>query len=118
MKDQIQKAIAAHGVWRARLEGAIDTGKIDIPLDTIKQDNQCAFGKWLYGDGAAVAARYAARYGRVKDLHAQFHIAAARVAEFATAGQKSEATQAMNGAYSAASTALNKEMTDWSGEVS
>jgi hypothetical protein len=118
MKEQIEKAIAAHGAWKTRLEGAIETGKIDTPVETIKMDNQCAFGKWLYGDGASIASQHAARYGNVKDLHAQFHIAAGQVAELAIAGKKSEASQAMNANYLAASTALNKEMTEWGGEVS
>ena len=69
MKQQIEKAIAAHGAWKERLEGAIETGKIDIPVETIKVDNQCEFGKWLYGEGAAVAADHADRYAKVKELH-------------------------------------------------
>jgi hypothetical protein len=118
MKNQIEKAIAAHAAWKQRLEGAIETGKIDIPVATIKVDNECAFGKWLYGDGASAAAKHAARYGKVKDLHAQFHVAAGQVAELATAGKKSEASQVMNAGYQVASTALNKEMTAWGGEIS
>ena len=118
MKNQIEKAIAAHAAWKQRLEGAIETGKIDIPVATIKVDNECAFGKWLYGDGASAAAKYAARYGKVKDLHAQFHATAGQVAELAIAGKKSEASQVMNAGYQVASTALSKEMTAWGGEIS
>lgn len=116
MKQQIEKAVAAHGAWKTRLENAIETGKIDIPVATIKLDNQCEFGKWLYGDGSA--AGHMDRYHKVKELHAQFHAAAGHVAELATSGKKDDAKQALGGNYHNASSALTQEMTAWSGEIS
>jgi hypothetical protein len=117
MKQQLDKAIAAHGAWKERLEGAIETGEIDIPVETIKVDDQCEFGKWLYGEGAEVAADHADRYAKVKELHAQFHAAAGHVAELATGGKADEAKEALGGNYHSASSQLTEEMTAWSGEV-
>ena len=35
-KEEIDKAIAAHGMWKTRLKQAIDTGEIDLPVETIR----------------------------------------------------------------------------------
>jgi hypothetical protein len=33
--EEIDKAISAHGMWKARLKTAIETGKLDTPVETI-----------------------------------------------------------------------------------
>jgi len=45
--EEIERAIAAHGKWKADLRQAIQTGTIDTPVETIQMVNQCVFGKWL-----------------------------------------------------------------------
>lgn len=111
MKEKIRKAIAAHGAWKERLSTAISTGRLEIQIASIKADNLCEFGKWLYSEAASI--RDAERYARVKDLHAQFHLAASAVAELALAGKVPEAEESMAGKYSEISAKLTKEMVDW-----
>ncbi len=47
--EMIQKAIAAHTGWKARLSTAISTGTFDVEHSAVGADNRCDFGKWLYG---------------------------------------------------------------------
>jgi Chemoreceptor zinc-binding domain len=116
---EIDKAIGAHGMWKARLKIAIDSGKLDTPLDTIRADNKCAFGEWLYGHSISPAAKAAPQYPRVRDLHAAFHQQAARVAEAASTGDKASALKllALQGDYSKASAALTAAMREWKAAV-
>lgn len=114
-KDAIQSAIAAHGAWKSRLVGAIDTGKFDVPVSTVEQDNQCPFGKWLYGSELAAQDRQTEHYRGVQQLHARFHEHAAKVLKLAISGQKEAAGKAigMGGEYSKASTDLTLALVAW-----
>jgi len=40
-QDQIKKAIGAHGLWKTRLAAAIDVGKSEFTVDTVRKDNAC-----------------------------------------------------------------------------
>ena len=113
--DVLQKAIAAHSGWKARLRTAVNSGKFDFTTDTVKADNQCDFGKWLYGSEPSAADRQTEHYRTVKQLHAQFHQEAAKVVELATSGHKETAETAigMGGTYSKASQALTEAMVKW-----
>lgn len=114
-KAEIDKAIGAHGMWKTRLKQGIATGKFDTPVDTIRVDNQCAFGKWLYGSSLVPGDKTSNHYKNVKDLHAEFHRTAAKVAELALAGKKVQAEQmlSMQGEYSAISAKLTTAMMNW-----
>ncbi|MCX7960629.1 MAG: CZB domain-containing protein, partial [Burkholderiales bacterium] len=105
LKDEISKAIAAHGMWKTRLKTAIATGKLDTPLEKIRADNQCAFGQWLYGTSIAPKDKSSAHYQNVKALHAEFHKVAARVADLAQKGDRAgaEALMSLGGEYTAVS---------------
>lgn len=115
IEDEIGKAIAAHGEWKAWLLGAIIQEKLDVPVGTIIMDNQCAFGKWLYGASISPAIRDSVSYKKVKELHAEFHKAAAHVAELAVAGKKKEAGKLMliEGEYNLVSSRLIMAMIEW-----
>jgi methyl-accepting chemotaxis protein len=114
-KGEIDKAIGAHGLWKSRLKQAIETGKTDSAVETIRMDNQCAFGKWLYGSGLSSTDKDSSHYKAVKDLHAQFHKTAAEVAGLAASGKKAEAERMMSleGQFSAISSKLTAAMMDW-----
>jgi hypothetical protein len=113
--EVIQKAIAAHASWKARLRTAIDTGKFDVTSAVVRRDNQCEFGKWLYGPDFTAGEKATQNYRAAVELHAKFHQEAANVVDFATSGRKSEAEQAigLEGGYSKASSALTKELVPW-----
>jgi len=118
IKDEIHKGIGAHGMWKHRITDAINTGKSEWSPPLVRQDNQCEFGKWLHacqaGDKTPV------HYDKVKELHAQFHKAAADVLQLALAGKKAEAEAAiaLKSEYKMASSALTSQMMAWKKSVS
>jgi hypothetical protein len=111
--QEIDKAIGAHSMWKARLKSAISTGKSEVPVATIKVDNQCAFGQWLYGQTLNASDKTTPDYKTVKDLHAEFHKVAARVAELATSGKQAEADQVLSQEFADASLKLTTAMMNW-----
>jgi methyl-accepting chemotaxis protein len=114
--DILKLAVSAHSAWSARLKAAIAARHLDIPVNTIRVDNQCQFGKWLYGGEFTAAANQTEHYRQTSQLHARFHQEAAKVAELAIQGQKQAAEQAMGATseYVKISAALTKVLTEWS----
>ena len=114
-KEEIDKAIGAHGMWKTRLKQAIETGKSEVSVETIRQDNQCNFGKWLYGGSLSASDKSSIQYKAVRELHAEFHQCAARVADLAVAGKKGEADKmlAFGGDFTTASAKLTAAMMEW-----
>jgi hypothetical protein len=94
---------------------ASSEGKFDGSIDTVRADNQCEFGKWLYGSELSAAEKQTDHYLDVKLLHAQFHHEAAKVVHLANSGEKMEAEKAMNmgGSYAKSSSALTSAMIRW-----
>ena len=113
--EVLEKAIAAHTSWKARLRTAANSGKFDVPVTTVRADNQCEFGKWLYGPELSAAEKQTEHYRGVKQLHAQFHQEAAKVVELASSGQKDAAEKAieLGSEYANCSTALTGAMVRW-----
>ncbi len=103
----ITKAIAAHGQWKQRLRDAAATGKSEWRPETVKTDNACDLGKWIYGEAKAQVPN-AAALEEVRKLHAEFHQHAAQVLSLAILGKRAEAeaAMAMGSPYSKVSTAL------------
>lgn len=114
-KEEITKAIGAHGMWKTRLTQAIESGKMDTSVETVRMDNQCAFGKWLHGTSLDSKDKTSAHYEGVKSLHAKFHQTAAQVVELALAGKKREAQHLMSleGEYAKVSSKLTASMSAW-----
>lgn len=114
-KEAIDSAIARHGMWKAWLRQAIETGILERSVDAIRSESQCAFGKWLYGPELSAADKASTHYEAVRRAHVEFHVTGARVAEFVLTGQKEEATKMMSlgGEYSAVSARLTMAMLAW-----
>lgn len=115
LQEQIDKAVGAHGMWKARLRSAIDTGKSDFNPAVVKTDNGCDFGKWLYTTIEA-KDKMSPRYAEIKRLHAEFHTEAGRILLLAVSGQKDAAKKDLeNGAgkFLTISSSLTKEMMEW-----
>lgn len=112
---EIDKALATHALWKDRLRMTIESSRIDSPVESIRRDDQCAFGKWLRGATLSPSDKAAQQYETVLDLHARFHQTAARVVELALTGRKSEAETMMviDGEYAAVSDRLTRALTDW-----
>jgi Chemoreceptor zinc-binding domain len=109
-EEQIQAAVGAHGMWKARLRDAIETGKSDFVVDTVKRDDVCDFGRWLKSAGHA-----GADHEKVRQLHASFHSEAAKVLQLATTGKKPDAiaSMAFGGTFSKTSSALVVALKGW-----
>jgi methyl-accepting chemotaxis protein len=112
----LKSAMAAHAAWTARLKAAIVSRHLDVPVTTIRADNQCQFGKWLYGSEFSGAESQTENYRQTRQLHAQFHQEAAKVAQLALSGEKGAAELAMAPAseYAKISADLTKVLTRWS----
>ena len=89
-KSKIDNAISAHCKWVMRLLAAIETGGSEFDPKTVKTDNNCEFGKWMYGELAAEIGA-SPIFTEIKTFHAKFHQAAAAILELALQGRKDEA---------------------------
>lgn len=110
---EIDKAIAAHGMWKARLRNAIQTGSSNLEVDKIKTDNQCDFGRWIHSLPAS--DKNSPTVQSIIEQHAAFHLLAAKVLATALEGKKVEAESLMsaNGEFNLSSAALTKSMMEW-----
>jgi hypothetical protein len=116
-KEDIDKALAAHGAWRQRLITAIATGNSDVQVSQVQVDNVCAFGKWFYS--LPPAARAGEISAKVQKLHAEFHVEAAKILGMALAGKKAEAEKAMafGGLFMDISGKLSLALNQWKSSV-
>ena len=114
LKARINAALSAHAMWKGRLKAAIQNGTSDQDPAVVRRDDRCEFGKWLYGETDA-AVRGCAHYGKVKQLHAEFHQHASRVLELALTGRKAEATAGLDlsAPFTSSSLALTNELMAW-----
>jgi hypothetical protein len=93
LSEEIDKAIGAHGMWKNRLNQAIQSGSSEYTVAGVRPDNLCAFGKWLHGLPPSV--KDSQIWKDIRALHAEFHIEAARVLDLALDGKQAEATSAL-----------------------
>lgn len=117
MKEEINAAIIAHGEWKERLASAIETGKSEFTPDKIMVDNLCVFGKWFHSlTGADTVTE---EYSEVKELHATFHKAAAKVLDAALAGKTEEARALIGDGseYAKISSSLTLALGRWRNKV-
>jgi methyl-accepting chemotaxis protein len=114
-----KSAIAAHSAWSGRLRSAIGSRTLDVPVATVRVDNQCQFGKWLYGEQLSAAEKTTKQYSEVKQLHAQFHESAAKIAQLAISGQSEAAEEAMKPGsdFSSLSSRLTSALNEWSAVI-
>lgn len=108
--------IGAHVMWKQRLTAFL-VGKSTEPLDpdTIRLDDRCALGQWIYGAGKAMSEL--PRYEEVRGLHAQFHQYAADVVSLHLNGQTAEAEKLLQGDYSKLSEKLKHRLIGLSSQV-
>lgn len=96
--EAIDAAVEAHTKWFTRLGMAIQQGTSEFKPDTVKLDNQCDFGKWLYSSFPHSPSNQQL-FGQIKSAHARFHQQAAEILQLAISGKKDEALHLMdNGA--------------------
>lgn len=76
MKEDIEDAIHAHGVWKAKFRDFL-SGKTALDLSTVGETNCCKLGQWLEQE----ACRLLPQTDRddICKLHAEFHHVAAEI---------------------------------------
>lgn len=111
----LDKAIAAHASWKARLRSAAGNGKFDGLTTVVNSDDHCELGKWLYSPDLSLGDKQTEHYRAVQRLHAKFHLEAAKVVALALSGQKDAAAEAIEpgGQYAKVSAALTDAMLKW-----
>lgn len=108
--------IGAHVMWKQRLTSYLaGTSTETLDPDTIRLDDRCALGKWIYGDGQAMSTL--SRFEDVRGLHAQFHQYAADVVSLHQAGNTVDAEKLLNGEYSKLSERLKHRVIGLSQQV-
>ncbi|HZW26662.1 MAG TPA: methyl-accepting chemotaxis protein [Gallionella sp.] len=76
--NHFDDAVAAHIKWKVRLTQFIDgTGTEKLDSAVVCQDNQCALGKWIYGEGSKY--QHIGHFDELRDRHALFHRCAGEV---------------------------------------
>jgi Chemoreceptor zinc-binding domain len=115
--ERIDAARASHELWKARLLSVIESGSSEWSPQTVKADNQCDFGRWLYA--CPPEEKASPHYNVVKHLHAQFHIEAGRILDIALRGERDNAIAEMDEGrrYTEFSAALIDELLNWKAEL-
>ena len=121
MRSEIEGAIALHSEWADRLRRAVASQSLgeswEFVLARVRADDQCSFGTWLFGPNLAPSMRQTASFRRVRDLHADFHGAAAEVVMLAATGNAAQAVEALDGDYAERAGKLIGALRDWQAEV-
>ncbi len=89
------KVIAAHQQWRVTLRNAALKGK-KLDADTLRRDDCCTLGKWIYGGGGKRWGQQPLFTELVKQ-HKAFHQEAGRVADAINSGALDKAQKMMEG---------------------
>ena len=114
---EITKAKGAHAAWKLKLSSAISLGRTDLDPKTVRCDNLCDFGAWLYGPSMDSEIKAGVPYKVIKRLHAEFHVCASTVLDNITRGELAEATKVFETDYAQISQKLMVAMSKWSSEL-
>ncbi len=114
INEEIAKAFGAHGLWKTRIQQAIETGSCEHSPGEVCRDDRCAFGKWLHAPDLPASIRASGDYRSVVGLHADFHQAAGAALSKALAGDKEAAREDLiRGRFARAADSLVSAMTTW-----
>lgn len=79
-----EQARQAHFAWKRKLSDYIRKPDGSLKSQDIACDDQCALGKWIYGDGGRFSQ--ISEFAELKEVHANFHKAAAEIVTKADSG--------------------------------
>lgn len=117
MRDEIDNAIGAHALWKARLRAAIATGAEELHSAEVCRDDRCALGTWLYGSSMDLETRHSVSYRSVRRLHADFHLAAGAVVRQLEQGDPAAAERLLSGEFAERSKQLVGALGWWKDEL-
>ena len=111
--DQLDKALAAHSLWKHRLRDLVDNGMGEVDAKTATRDDACEMGKWLRSYKPSMAEQ--PLYNAVCFRHTQFHEAVGKVVMLANMKRTEDAKReiGLNSAYMRASGALTSDIIAW-----
>ena len=69
---EFRDAIDAHVNWKVRLR-LLMAGQEKIDATVAAKDNECALGKWIYGEGSRALAKDPETLEDLRKAHAAFH---------------------------------------------
>lgn len=112
--EDIHRAITAYGLWKARLRGAVATGKADMTSAQAAEERSCEFSKWFHA--LPPADRADPRFAEIDRLHARFHEEAAAVLRLVEAGEFTLAASELRGdsKFDQVGKQLTLALIDWS----
>jgi chemoreceptor zinc-binding protein len=114
-RAQITKAIGAHSHWKQALMSAIESGSPKLSLDQVGREDACEVGQWFNGAEIPEAQRKTPEFEACREVHAEFHKAAAEVLRLAISGDKRAAVAALgaDSRFAKLSSALTLRMMQW-----
>lgn len=86
----LDRAYAAHQQWKTRLQESI-AARATLDIATIKRDDCCELGQWLYSDGRKLFGSKP-QFMRLLAKHTNFHLVTGVVAKIINAKEYEEAT--------------------------
>ena len=118
-KEELQRAIGVHLLWKARLKAALESGLSLPSAESLRREDLCEFGKWLQAH-ASTSGNKSDHFQTVNRLHAAFHQAAADVVDLDLGGDTPTATSRVGpgGTFHEASDRLLLAMKAWHASLS
>lgn len=113
----LDTAIQKHAEWKFKFRSAL-VEKQTLDAAAISKDNNCEFGKWLYGEAKTLYGKSATHADCLAD-HAAFHAEAGKVAAAINAGKMEEAERMLAGGstYSEASKRVSVRIIEMKNET-
>lgn len=113
--EEIDRAIAAHALWKGKLKSAIASGQTSLSVDQVKVDDRCEFGRWLHTGATPKTGKERDMQKEVMRLHADFHRVTGEVVKLVLQGKTKEAESMLGlvGAFGVASSKLTSAMMEW-----
>ena len=93
--SEFEQAVTAHEAWRHAFEQAVRNGGDDLRVEVVAMDRLCPLHEWLVRGGKQAVSNPTAS-GMLREIHMEFHLAAAKVLALALAGRVQEAVAAMD----------------------
>lgn len=84
-----EEAVQAHVEWKTKLRAYLTKHDGSLKPAQIALDNQCALGKWIYGE--AQKYKHIPEFATLKSEHAKFHQYTAQIVELVNTGEVKEA---------------------------
>ncbi len=92
-KLEVDRAIAAHAEWKARLTRGVAEGRLEESTLEVLRDDRCELGRWLHRLPAETRAERA--WALVRDMHANFHREASEIVALVHEGDLHDARMAL-----------------------